>query len=277
MRRAMYEAEVGDDVFGEDPTVNALEERAAALAGKEAALFVPSGTMGNQIAIAVHTSPGQELLCERNAHILLYEMGMLARFSGCMARPIATDDGRLSWDRIRGSLRTATDHFRGTGLIELENTHKLRRRAGLLARIYRNDLRERACGRDPGAHGRRPRVPRRRRARQACARGRRSRRLADILPFERVGRSRRFSPDWKQSLHCRGEAGAQGTGWRHAAGWGPGGCRAGRAGAEPGQHTRGACERQVFGRLLGADSGYHARSVQGGKPISSSSTSWRPA
>ncbi len=140
MRRAMYEAEVGDDVFGEDPTVNALEERAAALAGKEAALFVPSGTMGNQIAIAVHTSPGQELLCERNAHILLYEMGMLARFSGCMARPIATDDGRLSWDRIRGSLRTATDHFRGTGLIELENTHNS---AG--GRVYSQESIETIC------------------------------------------------------------------------------------------------------------------------------------
>lgn len=123
MRRAMAEAEVGDDVFGEDPTVNALEERAAELTGKEAALFVPSGTMGNQIAVAVHTSPGQEVLCEQNAHIMLYEMGMLARLSGCLARAIATDDGRLSWDRLRGLVRAPSDHFRGTGLIEIENTH----------------------------------------------------------------------------------------------------------------------------------------------------------
>ena len=140
MRRAMYGAEVGDDVFGEDPSVNALEERAAELVGKEAAVFVPSGTMGNQIAIAVHTSPGQELVCERNSHILLFEMGMLARLSGCVALPIATDDGRLSWDRIRGSLRTPSDHFGGTGLIELENTHNS---AG--GRVYSQESIETIC------------------------------------------------------------------------------------------------------------------------------------
>ncbi len=123
MRRAMAAAEVGDDVFGEDPTVNALEERAAEVAGKEAALFVPSGTMGNQIAIAVHTSPGDEIVCEEHSHVVLYEMGMLARFSGCVARAVATEDGLLTWGRIRPRVRAASDHFRGTGLIEIENTH----------------------------------------------------------------------------------------------------------------------------------------------------------
>lgn len=123
MRRAMSEAEVGDDVFGEDPTVNALEARAAELSGKQAALYVPSGTMGNQIAVAVHTSPGQEVVCEEHSHIMLYEMGTIARYSGCLARPIPTDDGRLTWERIRGNIRGHSDHYCGTGLIEVENTH----------------------------------------------------------------------------------------------------------------------------------------------------------
>jgi len=123
MRQAMYRADVGDDVFGEDPTVNALERRAAELVGKEAALFVPSGTMGNQVAVAVHTSPGHEVICEEHSHVVLYEMGMLARFSGCLARTVATSNGILDWPAIRSRVRAASDHFRGTGLITLENTH----------------------------------------------------------------------------------------------------------------------------------------------------------
>lgn len=123
MRRAMYEAEVGDDVFGEDPAVNTLEARAAEIVGKEAALFVPSGTMGNQVAIAVHTSPGHEVICEEHSHVVLYEMGMLARFSGCVTRSVPTRDGILTWDLINARKRASSDHFRGTGLIEIENTH----------------------------------------------------------------------------------------------------------------------------------------------------------
>ena len=123
MREAMYRAEVGDDVFGEDPTVNELERRAAELAGKDAALFVPSGTMGNQIAVAVHTSPGHEVICEEHSHVVLYEMGTLARFSGCLARTVPTRTGILDWPAIRSRVRPASDHFRGTGLISLENTH----------------------------------------------------------------------------------------------------------------------------------------------------------
>lgn len=123
MREAMYRAEVGDDVFGEDPTVNALEERAAETVGKQAAVFVPSGTMGNQVSIAVHTSPGREVVCDSHSHIVMYEMGMLARFSGCLARAIPTDDGRLSWHGIQSTIRSSSDHYRGTGLIALENTH----------------------------------------------------------------------------------------------------------------------------------------------------------
>jgi len=88
MRRAMAEAEVGDDVYGEDPTVNRLEQRAAEIAGKEAALFVPTGTMGNTIGIKVHTRHGQEVIGESRCHIFNYELAMLAWFSGCVPRPV---------------------------------------------------------------------------------------------------------------------------------------------------------------------------------------------
>src|SRR5947209_13103746 len=90
MRRAMYEAEAGDDVYREDPTVNRLEERAAEMLGKEAALFVPTGTMGNTIAIKLHTEHGQEVICDSRCHILNYELSMMAWFAGCVARAIST-------------------------------------------------------------------------------------------------------------------------------------------------------------------------------------------
>src|SRR5437588_12097411 len=93
MRKAMAEAEVGDDVYGEDPTVNRLEASAARIFGREAALFVPTGTMGNQIAIKVHTRPGQEIICEERAHILDWEMVMPALFSGCILRTLRPEDG----------------------------------------------------------------------------------------------------------------------------------------------------------------------------------------
>src|ERR1700745_4266999 len=86
MRRAMFEAEVGDDVYGEDPTINRLEQRAAEIFGREAALFVPSGTMGNCICIRLHTHHGQEVICEERAHIYNYEMATMAQFSGCTPR-----------------------------------------------------------------------------------------------------------------------------------------------------------------------------------------------
>src|SRR5579872_1699877 len=101
MRRAMAEAEVGDDVYGEDPTVNRLEERAAQIMGKEAAVFVPTGTMGNTIGIKLHTEHGQEVICEFRAHVLNYELAMMAWFSGCVARPIPTQDGILRWEQIQ--------------------------------------------------------------------------------------------------------------------------------------------------------------------------------
>ena len=125
MRAAMAAAEVGDDVYGEDPTVNLLEKRAAAIFGREDALFVPTGTMGNQIAIRLLTQPGQEVICESRSHILDWEMATTAVFSGCLVRAVPTERGTLTWADIepvifkRGSFRAAT------GLIEIENTANL--------------------------------------------------------------------------------------------------------------------------------------------------------
>jgi threonine aldolase len=125
MRRAMMEAEVGDDVYGEDPTVNRLERRAAEIVGKEAALFVPTGTMGNTIGVKVHTSHGQEVICEARSHVLNYELAMIAWFSGCVARPVAADNGILRWEEIQRQIRPLGPHWAPTGLIEIENTHNM--------------------------------------------------------------------------------------------------------------------------------------------------------
>jgi threonine aldolase len=125
MRRAMMEAEVGDDVYGEDPTVNLLEQRAAEITGKEAALFVPTGTMGNTIAIKLHTNHGEEVICDSRCHVLNYELAMMAWFSGCVARPIATERGILSWEQVRREIRPLGPHWAPTGLICIENTHNM--------------------------------------------------------------------------------------------------------------------------------------------------------
>lgn len=125
MREAMRHAEVGDDVYQEDPTVNRLEERAAAIFGKEAALFVPTGTMGNTIAIKLHTEHGQEVICESRCHILNYELAMMAWFAGVLARPIATPRGILDWGMIEREIRPLGPHWAPTGLIEIENSHNM--------------------------------------------------------------------------------------------------------------------------------------------------------
>ncbi len=125
MRRAMMEAEVGDDVYGEDPTVNRLEGRAAEITGKEAALFVPSGSMGNTIAVKLHTEPGQEVICDSRAHVLDYELAMVGWFSACVVRAIPTEDGILSWEEIERRIRPPAPNWAPTGLIEIENTHNM--------------------------------------------------------------------------------------------------------------------------------------------------------
>jgi threonine aldolase len=125
MRRAMLDAPVGDDVYGEDPTVNRLEARAAELAGKEAALFVPTGTMGNTIAIKLLTEHGQEVIADSRAHVLDYELSMVAWFSGCVIRAIQTADGILGWDEVRRHIRPLSPYSAPTGCVTIENTHNM--------------------------------------------------------------------------------------------------------------------------------------------------------
>ncbi len=123
MRKAMYAAEVGDDVYKEDPTVRELEETAAEILGKEAALFVTSGTQGNQIAVLTHCRPGQELLLEEESHIFYYESGAVAALAGVQTRTIPGNRGAMDPKDVFNAIRTEDIHFPETGLICLENTH----------------------------------------------------------------------------------------------------------------------------------------------------------
>ncbi|HEX9283394.1 MAG TPA: GntG family PLP-dependent aldolase [Gemmatimonadales bacterium] len=123
MRRAMAEAEVGDDVLDRDPTTRRLEERVAELLGKEDALFFPSGTQANQTGVALLTRPGTELLLEANAHLVHYELGGVAANWGVQIRPIATPDGLLTGELLRDALRPASPHVPRAGAVAVENTH----------------------------------------------------------------------------------------------------------------------------------------------------------
>ena len=123
MREAMAGAEVGDDVMNEDPTVLRLQELTAGLLGKEAALFVPSGTMANQIAIGLHARPGDELICGPDAHVYLWEGGGIARLWGVTSRTIAPSRGLLHLDDLVGKIRPDDSHYARTRLVCLENTH----------------------------------------------------------------------------------------------------------------------------------------------------------
>lgn len=123
MRAAMAQAAVGDDVYGEDPTTRELEARAAKLMGMEAALFVPSGTMGNQVAIACHTRPGQEVVVEATSHILNVEMATMARFSGVQPRVLSGKRGIFTADQLAAAIRPPIYYLAQTGLVCLENTH----------------------------------------------------------------------------------------------------------------------------------------------------------
>lgn len=122
MRQAMYEAEVGDDVYGEDPTVNRLQERVAAVLGKEAALFVPSGTMANQICLRVLTDPGDEVLLERRSHVFNYESGAAGLLSGIQLHPLDGDQGRLSPSQVDAAVRPDADVLPRTRVVSIENT-----------------------------------------------------------------------------------------------------------------------------------------------------------
>lgn len=125
MRAAMAAAEVGDDVYGEDPSVNRLERRAAEIFEREAALFVPTGCMGNLIAIKTWTQPGMEVICEQRAHIYGNELASMSAIAGCMPRPAAAPDGILSWDLIEPLIRASGYSIPRTGLVSIENTNNM--------------------------------------------------------------------------------------------------------------------------------------------------------
>jgi threonine aldolase len=125
MREAMASAEVGDDVYSEDPMVNRLEREAAEVFGREASIFVPTGTMGNQIAIRLHTQHGQEVVCEARSHVFDWEMAMVAAFSGCQVRTVASERGILTWDHVKQAIGPKIYYRAQTALICLENTHNM--------------------------------------------------------------------------------------------------------------------------------------------------------
>ncbi len=125
MRRAMADAPVGDDVYGEDPTVRALEEESAALLGKEAAVFVPSGTMGNQLALGIQTRPGDEIICAESAHVRNYEHGAAGALWGVSMRPVATGNGEMTTGEIGELLDRMPYHLPRISLLAWENTHNV--------------------------------------------------------------------------------------------------------------------------------------------------------
>ncbi len=119
---AMMQAKVGDDVFGEDPTVNALEARAKEMFGMEAAVFCPSGTMTNQIAIKCHTQPGDEVICDASSHVYIYEGGGIAFNSGCQVKAVAGNRGRITAEQVRETINPDDVHKAKSSLVVLENT-----------------------------------------------------------------------------------------------------------------------------------------------------------
>ncbi len=142
MRRAMAEAEVGDDVYLEDPTVNRLQARAAEIFGREASLFVPSGSMGNLACVMAQTRPGQEVICESSGHIYSYEMGSMSALGGVLPRLIPAVNGILKWEAIAAAIREKVYYRPQTAMVCLENTHNM---AG--GTVYPTSLADEICDR----------------------------------------------------------------------------------------------------------------------------------
>src|SRR5215831_8291388 len=140
MRRAMAEAEVGDDVFIEDPTINRLQERAAQIFNREAGLFVPSGTMGNLTSIIAHTRPGQEVICEEAGHIYNLEMASMSSVAGVLPRVIKAPHGILTWELVQPAIRPKIYYRPQTALVSLENTHNM---AG--GTVYPTEIADEIC------------------------------------------------------------------------------------------------------------------------------------
>src|SRR5256885_7577523 len=138
MRRAMAEAEVGDDVFIEDPTINKLQERAAEVFGRQAALFVPSGSMGNLTCILAQTQQGQEVICEESGHVYNYEMASMSAIAGVLPRLVTGEDGILSWLNVAKAIRPKIYYRPQTAMVALENTHNMAGGAGYATKVGRS-------------------------------------------------------------------------------------------------------------------------------------------
>lgn len=152
MRRAMYEAELGDDVYGEDPTVNLLERKSASLLGKEAGLFMVSGTMANLVAVLTHTRAGDEVILGSEAHILWYEVGSASALGGAILRTVPSEeDGRLDLRQVEATIRPENIHFPPTRLLCLENTHN-RCGGAVLTADYTASACDLAHGHDVAVH-----------------------------------------------------------------------------------------------------------------------------
>ncbi len=256
MRRAMAEAVVGDDVYGEDPTVNTLEERVAALLGKEAAIYVPSGTMGNLVAVLSHCGRGDEMILGDKAHIFLYERGGSAALGGVQPRTLPNlPDGTLDLDQVADAVRDENDHYPVSRLLALENTHN--RCGGRALPVEYVDA--------AGSTGARTRAAAacRRRAPVECGRGvgggacprgagggQRER-----LFFQGAGRAGGIGVGRQPRLCAPGAPHAQAGGRRYAPGRDSGGGMPGSAGRDGGAAGGGSCQRTHPGARVGGNRG----------------------
>ena len=232
MRRAMAEAEVGDDVFGDDPTVNALEERAAELLGKEAGLFVASGTMGNLVAQMAHLGRGQETIAGREHHMVIDEAAGHAVIVGTSIRALDDrPDGTMDLDEIEDAFRDPTDaHEPITGLIAIENTHAHSMGQPLTPAYTAGRRRDRPPPRRPAAHRRRAVLERGRGPARAASPPRpgRSGRHGHVLPLEGPRLPGRLRGRRPERLHLPCAPRPQARRRRHAPGGDPRGGRSGR-------------------------------------------------
>ena len=236
------------------PTINRLEKRAAEIFGRKAALFVPSGTMGNQIAVKLHTHHGQEIVCHERAHIFEYEMAMMAHFSGVVPRTVAAADGVLTWAHIEPKLRPKSYHGAKTGMVSLENTHNMGGGTVTPPEVF-DDVADHAHDAGLALHLDGARV-----FNAAVALGIPVAKLtakADTVMFclsKGLG-----APVGSHAGGQRGADGSrpdlsQGSGRRHEAGRHTGGGRSDRAGAGPREAGAGPCQCEISGRGSGAHS-----------------------
>ena len=218
MRQAMADAPVGDDVYEDDPSINLLQERAAALMGKEAGLFVPSGTMSNAIAIKVHTRPGDEILLDGEAHSMLYEVGLPATIAHVLTRQFHSVRGVPDVEEIARSLHYESLHGSATSLLVLENTHN--RAGGYIVPVdVHRQLFAWAQEHDVKLHLDGARLFNAVVASGVSAQELRGlHRLADVLPVERIGMPGRVGFVRDAGVRREGEARAQDAGRGHAAG-----------------------------------------------------------